>query len=109
MSLIPPRLARRRVLAAIEDEPDGSYRVRPSPPVPHQGSLPMKSVVAAALLAALAPAAVLAASAPRADSPFQAARLSRHIKVLSSDAFEGRGPATPGEVKSVDYIVSQMK
>ena len=29
---------------------------------------------------------------------------SRHIQTLSSDAFEGRGPATPGETKTVDYI-----
>src|ERR1700743_2029287 len=35
--------------------------------------------------------------------------LSEHIKVLSSDAFEGRGPATPGEVKSVAYISQQFK
>ena len=35
--------------------------------------------------------------------------LSQHIKVLSSDAFEGRGPATPGEVKSVAYITAEFK
>src|ERR1700759_4220660 len=34
---------------------------------------------------------------------------SEHIKVLSSDAFEGRGPATPGEVKSVAYISKEFK
>ena len=32
-----------------------------------------------------------------------------HVKVLSSDAFEGRGPGTPGEDKSVDYIKAQMQ
>jgi Zn-dependent M28 family amino/carboxypeptidase len=37
------------------------------------------------------------------------ARLSQHVKSLSSDAFEGRGPATPGEHKTVAYIVEQMK
>jgi len=37
------------------------------------------------------------------------ARLSQHVKTLSSDAFEGRGPATPGEQKTVAYIVEQMK
>lgn len=46
-----------------------------------------------------------AADAPKIDP----GKLSAHIKVLSSDAFEGRGPATAGETKSVDYIVSQMK
>ncbi len=32
-----------------------------------------------------------------------------HVKTLSSDAFEGRGPGTPGEDKSVEYIKSQMQ
>ena len=39
----------------------------------------------------------------------EGAKLSEHIKVLSSDAFEGRGPATPGETKSVAYITEQFK
>jgi hypothetical protein len=46
-----------------------------------------------------------AADAPKIDP----AKLSAHIKVLSSDEFEGSGPATAGETKSVDYIVGQMK
>jgi Zn-dependent M28 family amino/carboxypeptidase len=37
------------------------------------------------------------------------AKLSEHIRTLSSDAFQGRGPATPGEDKSVAYISGQMK
>jgi Zn-dependent M28 family amino/carboxypeptidase len=32
-----------------------------------------------------------------------------HVKVLSSDAFEGRGPGTPGEDKSVAYIKGQFE
>ncbi|HEY1604805.1 MAG TPA: M28 family metallopeptidase [Allosphingosinicella sp.] len=59
------------------------------------------------LLAAVAlavPAAVIAAA-----PTFDPARLSQHVKVLASDAFEGRGPATPAETKTIDYIVSQMK
>ena len=35
--------------------------------------------------------------------------LLRHIKELSSDAYEGRLPGTPGEVKSVAYIISQCQ
>ena len=31
------------------------------------------------------------------------------VKTLSSDAFEGRGPATAGETKTIDYVVGQMK
>jgi Zn-dependent M28 family amino/carboxypeptidase len=65
----------------------------------------MKPILFATLLALL-PASV------RADDPaplIDAARLSSHVKILSSDDFEGRGPATPGETKSVDYIIAQMK
>jgi Zn-dependent M28 family amino/carboxypeptidase len=40
---------------------------------------------------------------------FDARKLSDEVKVLSSDAFEGRGPATAGEKKTIDYVVGQMK
>jgi Zn-dependent M28 family amino/carboxypeptidase len=59
------------------------------------------SIVVAALLSSTA----FAQSAPR----FDPARLTEHVKTLSSDAFEGRGPATAGETKTVDYLVSQMQ
>ena len=44
-----------------------------------------------------------------ADATVDPARLSQHVKTLSSDAFEGRGPATPGEQKTVAYLTEQMK
>ena len=49
--------------------------------------------------------AAFAASAPTFDPK----HLSDDVKTLSSDAFEGRGPATRAETKTVDYVVSQMK
>jgi Zn-dependent M28 family amino/carboxypeptidase len=36
-------------------------------------------------------------------------RLSQHVQVLGSDAYEGRGVNTRAEVKTIDYIVSQFK
>ena len=33
----------------------------------------------------------------------------RHIRILASDEFEGRAPASPAEVKTVDYIVREFK
>jgi Zn-dependent M28 family amino/carboxypeptidase len=33
----------------------------------------------------------------------------KHIRVLASDEFEGRAPATAGEQKSLDYIIGQCK
>lgn len=45
-----------------------------------------------------------------AEKPtFSTERLSETVKVLSSDAFEGRGPATAGETKTIKYVVEQMK
>jgi Zn-dependent M28 family amino/carboxypeptidase len=35
--------------------------------------------------------------------------LLRHIKVLASDEYEGRGPGTPGEEKTVTYLTDQFK
>jgi len=32
-----------------------------------------------------------------------------HIKVMASDAFEGRGPGTPGEEKTVAYLTDQFR
>ncbi|HLM67875.1 MAG TPA: M28 family metallopeptidase, partial [Longimicrobium sp.] len=37
------------------------------------------------------------------------AALARHVRVLASDAFLGRGPATPGEEKTVAYISEQFR
>ena len=46
---------------------------------------------------------------PAAAPAFDPARLDAHIKTLSSDAFEGRGPATAGEQKTVAYLIDQYK
>jgi Zn-dependent M28 family amino/carboxypeptidase len=56
----------------------------------------------AAAFAALSTAAL---AAPR----FDAARILNDVKVLSSDAFEGRGPVSPGETKTVDYLIAQAQ
>ena len=37
------------------------------------------------------------------------AKIAEHVKVLSSDAYEGRAPATEGEKKTVAYIIGQYK
>lgn len=33
----------------------------------------------------------------------------QHVKTLASDEFEGRGPLSKGEEKTVDYLVNQYK
>lgn len=53
---------------------------------------------------------VLAAgSVSAAPSVIDAQRVLRDTQVLSSDAYEGRAPASEGEKKTVAYLVEQMK
>jgi len=52
---------------------------------------------------------VSAAASAREMPTFDPQRLSEQVKTLSSDAFEGRGPATVGETKTVAYVIEQMK
>ena len=63
----------------------------------------MKKTLLAALL--------IAAFSAQADEPphFDAKQLSQDVKVLASDEFEGRAPNTPGETKTVAYIIEQFK
>ncbi|MBS0333737.1 MAG: peptidase M20, partial [Proteobacteria bacterium] len=65
-----------------------------------------KLLLGAAAVCALASTAFAASPS---DSKFDPKLISEHIKVLSSDAFEGRGPATAGETKTVAYISQQFK
>jgi Zn-dependent M28 family amino/carboxypeptidase len=61
------------------------------------------------LLLGAAALSVLAALPAYAAGPIDAQRIAQDIKVLSSDEFEGRGPATAGETKTVAYVADQMK
>ncbi|MEO6264016.1 MAG: aminopeptidase, partial [Luteimonas sp.] len=72
---------------------------------------------AAALAACQREPAAPAAPAPSAPSAtayafhdaIDVGDFAEHVKTLSSDAFEGRGPGTPGEDKSVEYIKAQFE
>ena len=62
------------------------------------------------LSALLAGVALFATTAALAATPaFDIERINRDVQTLSSDAFEGRAPATAGEAKTVDFIIAQMK
>ncbi len=67
----------------------------------------LKSMLLASVLAASL--AGLAGAQTLPPTPINPARLSAIDKVLSSDAFEGRGPATPAELKVIYYIAGQYK
>jgi Zn-dependent M28 family amino/carboxypeptidase len=59
---------------------------------------------------AAVPAAPPAAKIAVADMPKTTANgMLEHIKMLSSDDFQGRAPGTPGEEKTVAYLESEFK
>lgn len=90
-----------------------------SSPVPASRGLLLALAAAAALTAckrdaeAPAPAPAAATPAKPAAHAFKDAidtgDFAEHVKTLASDDFEGRGPGTPGEQKTVDYIKAQFE
>ena len=75
------------------------------------------TILSAAVLAALAALAAVAHAAPAVKPAVPASQavqiepshLSQDVKVLASDEFEGRGPNTPGETKTVAYLINQFE
>ncbi|MFT4198052.1 MAG: M28 family metallopeptidase [Pseudoxanthomonas sp.] len=63
----------------------------------------------AAPAADTAPPAAAAAPAHQFQPGINAGDFAELVKTLSSDDFEGRGPGSPGEDKSVAYITAQMQ
>jgi Zn-dependent M28 family amino/carboxypeptidase len=51
---------------------------------------------------------LILALALAATSPISAQRIKADVKMLSSDAFQGRGPGEPGEDKAIAYIARQF-
>ena len=62
-------------------------------------------IILAAALALFAAGAALAQDA----GPISAQRMSDVVKVIASDAFEGRSPGTPAEDRTVAYLVGQLR
>ena len=60
-------------------------------------------------IALVFPSRIFAATADDAAASIMPEDLMRHIKVLSSDEFEGRAPATKGEELSVAYLTEQFR
>lgn len=49
------------------------------------------------------------ASTQKIDELFKESRYRKHIKTLASDEFGGRGPASPEEKLTVDYLIKNFK
>src|SRR5206468_2819919 len=61
------------------------------------------------LVAVVSPLCVLAAGLETAEKSITTGGLLKHIKVLASDQYEGRAPATRGEELTVQYLTEQFK
>ena len=52
---------------------------------------------------------IAAAPAPQPAAQVNMARMSEITRVLASDEFQGRSPGTPGEEKTIPYLIDQFK
>lgn len=52
---------------------------------------------------------LVGAAPPKPANPISPARLSQDVKVLASDAFQGRAPGTPGEEKTIAWLIARLK
>ncbi len=73
----------------------------------------MRSIASAALLVFAIGCSQPAPPAPApppgpAEDQITTESFTNHVKVLASDEFEGRAPATPGGQKTVDYLAKQL-
>jgi Zn-dependent M28 family amino/carboxypeptidase len=71
--------------------------------------MPMPIAKRSAFFVSLLGLSTAAVAATAAQPRFDVARVTEDVRTLSSDAFEGRGPATAGETKTVAYLIRQMK
>src|SRR3954471_17733138 len=46
---------------------------------------------------------------PASFAPIQPERMSAIVRTLASNEFEGRGPGTPGEAKTIAYLTEQFR
>ena len=66
----------------------------------------MRHIAAAVLALAAGQAGAAAPASHQLASPDQ---MHATVKMLSSTPFEGRSPGTPGEERTVDYLVQRLK
>jgi Zn-dependent M28 family amino/carboxypeptidase len=69
----------------------------------------MKAAAALAALLLATAAAPVRPDDPRSWAPIDPGRMSIVTKTLASDSFEGRGPGTPGEAKTIAYLAEQFR
>ncbi len=70
----------------------------------------MRLALFAGLVSTFAAAAAAPPAAPPPAAPhIDMQRMSDITRTLASDAFQGRAPGTPGEDKTIPYLIEQFK
>src|SRR5579863_10174925 len=70
---------------------------------------PLKLILAVAAIAALSGCSRGPSPPAAALASFSADRILGHIRTLSSDEFEGRGPGSKGEQLTIEYLQAQFR
>ena len=71
--------------------------------------LPASSLIVLALAACTPAVQEIRTDAGTPAASVDPARLEQHVRILAADDFLGRGPATPGEEKTIAYIAEQFR
>ncbi len=71
--------------------------------------VPAAAILAAGMVLAAQTPAPIPPGVQKAFATFSTARLLEHIRLLSSDKFQGRGPGTVGETLSLRYLQDQFR
>ena len=61
------------------------------------------------VLAAIAPMSLLVSAQAPPAAHVDMQRMSEVTRTLASDEFQGRAPGTPGETRTVAYLIDQFK
>ena len=69
----------------------------------------MRRTLLAPLLCSIAAPLLATSAGAQAWAPIDPARMSATVKTIASDPFEGRAPGTPGETKTVAYLIDRFK
>jgi Zn-dependent M28 family amino/carboxypeptidase len=69
----------------------------------------MRLALFAGLISTFAAAAAAPPAAPTSAGLVDMQRMSDVTRTLASDAFQGRAPGTPGEAKTIPYLIEQFK
>jgi hypothetical protein len=77
--------------------------------LPAKSNHPFKSILAVVAMVVLSGCSRGPSPPAAALASFSGDRILNHIRILSSDEFEGRGPGSKGEQLTIKYVEDQFR